>query len=161
VASAADTGTSTATGTVKPILDCYKDNGDGSWTAVIGYVNSSGGTRKIPYGSLNMGYPAKFQGLQPTTFKNGTQHGVFVARITASDLWSNARWELDGSVLNYQASFTSSATCPSSTQMPADGNGAGPVIALAVAGAAGAVVVHRVRRRTAAEAGPTQDSDDA
>jgi hypothetical protein len=152
VALVAAPGTASAAGTVTPILDCYQQHSDGSWTVVVGYVNSTGSTQRIPYGYRNAAYPSKFQSVPPTTFKPGTQHGVFTVQVTLSDLYANARWELDGHVLNYLAAGTASSVCPPSAALPADGNGTGPVIALAIAGVVGGIAVQRVRRRAQATA---------
>ena len=146
-----------ATYTVKPVLNCYKENSDGSWTVVVGYVNSSRKTVGIPRGPDNQAYPSKFATLPPTSFKPGTVNGAFTAKVSVSDLYSGARWVLDGYTLDYRAAAGSSAVCPSSTELPEEGNGTGPAIGLAAAGVVGAVLVHRANRRARALAAASRD----
>ncbi len=57
-----------ATYTVKPVLNCYKENTDGTWTVVVGYVNSARKTVSIARGADNQAYPSKFSTLPPTSF---------------------------------------------------------------------------------------------
>jgi hypothetical protein len=146
-----------ATYTVKPVLNCYKENADDSWTVVVGYVNSSRKTVDIPRGAHNQAYPSKFASLPPTSFTPGTVNGVFTAVVSLSDLYSGARWVLDGYTLDYRAAASSSRVCPSSTELPAQGNGLGPTIGLAVAGVVGAVLLHRATRRARALGGGSRD----
>ena len=149
----ASPGLASATGgtyTVKPVLNCYQENADDSWTVVVGYVNSSRRTVDIPRGPLNQAYPSKFASLPPTSFRPGTVNGAFTAKVSLADLYAGARWVLDGYTLDYRAAASSSRTCPSSTELPAQGNGLGPAIGLAVAGVVGAVLVRRARALGAA-----------
>ncbi|MGR6966265.1 hypothetical protein ACU610_17530 [Geodermatophilus sp. URMC 61] len=158
----ASPGMASATGTytVKPVLNCYKENADDSWTVVVGYVNSSRKTTSIPRGAHNQAYPSKFASLPPTSFKPGTVNGAFTAKVSLADLYAGARWVLDGYTLDYRAAASSSRVCPSSTELPAQGNGLGPAIGLGVAGVVGAVLVVRANRRTRALAA-AEGRDDA
>jgi hypothetical protein len=147
--SAASPGVASATGThpVKPVLNCYQEAADGSWTVVVGYVNSSRKTVDIPRGPANQAHPSRFASLPPTSFRHGTVNGAFTAVVSPADLHADARWVLDGSTLDYRAAASSSQVCPSSTELPAQGNGLGPAIGLAAAGVVGAVRVLRIRAR--------------
>jgi hypothetical protein len=69
--------------------------------------------------------------------------------VSVADLYAGARWVIDGHTLDYRAAASSSRTCPSSTELPAQGNGLAPAVGLAVAGVAGAVLVRRARARAA------------
>jgi hypothetical protein len=138
---------SAATGTVTPMLDCYTQNSDGSWTVILGYSSTYSGTTKIPLGSNNIASPSKFQGIQPTTFKNGTHHAAFSAKVTQYDIYNNANWYLDGHTLNYMAAAYASGICSPGTQLPGEGNGTGIAIGLVVAAGIGILVVRRVIRR--------------
>ncbi len=69
-------GTASAAGTVTPIFDCYRDNGDGTYWAVLGYTNTAATATTLPYGTQNQMYPAALHGSQPTTFQPGTVHGA-------------------------------------------------------------------------------------
>jgi hypothetical protein len=159
VGLAALPGTASATGThtVKPVLNCYKENPDDSWTVVVGYVNSSRKTVDIPRGPGNHALPSKFASLPPTSFRPGTVNGAFTAVVSLADLYAGARWVLDGYTLDYRAAASSSRVCPSSTELPEEGNGTGPAIGLAAAGVVGAVLVHRANRRARALAAASRD----
>jgi hypothetical protein len=137
---------------VKPLLDCYRTNTDGSITVVLGYTNPSTNTTAIPYGSRNIMHPSKLQGSQPTQFLAGTHKGVLSLEVTQADLDANARWVLDGNTLDYRAAAGSATECAPSTPLPALGNGAGIAAVLLAGGAFGVWFVRRVIRRSAASA---------
>jgi hypothetical protein len=142
-------GTASASGTVSPLLDCVVQNSNGTYTVVLGYSNSTGRSQTIPYGWSNVIAPSTYDRLQPTTFKAGTYHGVFTVTLTASDLWSDPHWRLNGDTIDY-ADVTSNP-CPPHTQMPAGGNGTGVAIGLLAAGAVGLFLVRRSVRRAPQE----------
>jgi hypothetical protein len=137
------TASASPAGTVTPVLDCYVDNRDGSWTAVFGYRNTTATPVTIPVGPDNKVTPTTYGTPQPTTFQPGLHHGVFSVTVTRG---AGPMWHLDQD--NLAARRKSASACPSSTELPSEGNGTGPAIALAVAGAVGAVALHRARRRT-------------
>jgi|tagenome__1003787_1003787.scaffolds.fasta_scaffold20278173_2 hypothetical protein len=141
------TASAATASTVTPILDCYTQNSDGSWTVILGYTNTYSVTTKIPLGSNNIASPSKFQGLQPTAFKTGANHAVFTVRVTQADLYANANWYLDGHTLNYLSAAYASGICSPGTQLPGEGNGTGIAIGLVVAAGIGVLVVRRVIRR--------------
>lgn len=68
------------TGNVIPTLQCVEDNGDGTYTAYFGYINTSGSTVVISYDpnfSKNMFTSnPKYRG-QPDTFEPGVHEHVF------------------------------------------------------------------------------------
>lgn len=138
-------GAASAAGTVSPLLDCVVQNSNGTFTAVLGYSNTTGRAQTIAYGYYNVITPSKYDRVQPTTFYSGTYHGVFKVTLTAYDLWSNPNWRLDGDTVDY--ADVTSKPCPPSTQMPAAGNGAGPALVLLAAGVIGAFLVRRSTRR--------------
>jgi hypothetical protein len=141
-------GTASAYGSVTPLLDCVSQNSNGSFTAVLGYSNTTGRSQTIAYGYNNVITPSKYDRVQPTTFKSGTYHGVFTITVSASDVWSSPGWTLNGDRLDAYDAYGVSA-CPPGTQMPSVGNGAGAAIGLLAAGLVGAFMVRRYRRRTA------------
>ena len=141
-------GTASAKGTVVPLLDCVVANDDGSWTAVFGYQNRSGSPVRIPTGPRNKVTPATVGSPQPTTFQPGTHRGAFTVTVPRG---AGPMWHLDGT--NLAARLGTAKACPSSTQMPAEGNGTGAAIALVAAGLVGAVAVQRSRRRAPAGRG--------
>jgi hypothetical protein len=165
VALVAAPGTASAAagdGTITPILDCLRQNPDGTYTAVLGYTNPARTTEKIPVGTWNTVSPAKYNGPQPTSFASGTKHGAYSVTMTRSEYMGGPSWFLDGKFVFFGWSWSNGvATCPPSTELPEEGNGTGPAIAVAVAGVIGAVAVHRVRRRALAGAGaPARDGGD-
>jgi hypothetical protein len=135
-------------GSVVPLLDCVRANGDGTWTALFGYDNRTRSTVTIPVGPDNKLTPTSYGTPQPTRFAPGVHHGVFVAPVTRG---AGPMWHLDRT--NLAARAGSGPACPGSTELPQEGNGTGAAIALAVAGAVGAVAVHRARRRALDGAG--------
>jgi hypothetical protein len=141
-------GTASAQGTVVPLLDCVVVHRDGSWAAVFGYRNTSSSRVDIPKGAQNKVTPVTYGTPQPTTFEPGTRHGVFTVAVPRG---AGPMWHLDGT--NLAARLGTATTCPPSTELPAEGNGTGPVIALVGAGLVGAVVVQRARRRALAGRG--------
>ena len=141
-------GTASAKGTVVPLLDCVVTNGDGTWTAVFGYRNTSGSAVSIPSGPRNKVTPVTYGVPQPTTFRPGTHRGVFTVTVARG---AGPMWHLDGT--NLAARLGSATACPPSTELPEEGNGTGPAIALVVAGLVGAVGVQRARRRAPAGRG--------
>ena len=143
-------GTASATGTVAPIVDCYRDNGDGTFWVVLGYNNTSGRQQIYNYGTANQVYPTRLQGQQPKQFANGTVHGAWTVRLTWAEIFQqDARWVLNGTTLRYSHYVQYATVCPPSTVLPADGNGTGTAVALGAAGAVGAAVLYRFRRKLA------------
>jgi hypothetical protein len=127
-------------GQLTPLLDCVTRSGSG-FTAVLGYANSGTATEHAR-GADNAISPAALDGAQPTKFSSGTHHGVFAVTVTGS----SATWTLEGTTL---VIGPTSAACPPGTELPAEGNGTGPVLALVAAGLLGGLVVARARSRTA------------
>jgi hypothetical protein len=138
-------GTASAAG-VTPSMDCYTLHADKSRTLVLAYTNSGPATRTIPLGSKNRLRPAGVDGGQPTSFAPGTTHAAFTVRVTEAELFKGV-WELDGTTLSLERGVKFSPRCPADTELPADGNGIGTAVAVGGAGAVGAVVLIRFRRR--------------
>lgn len=126
---------------VVPLVDCIRIDGDGTWTAIFGYDNRTGADVGIPVGPANRVTPKSFDGKQPTHFEPGIHHGAVVVTVPKG---GGPMWHL-GSV--NLAARTSDTVCDASTQLPADGNGTGLVVALGAAGVVGAVLVRRAGYR--------------
>jgi hypothetical protein len=155
VALVAVPGTASA-GSVTPVLNCTTPAAGGGFTAVVGYDNTTGQQVTIPYGKQNRIVPGQFDEVQPTVFAAGQHDGAFSVTVTTS----SATWTLGSQLLLLKPS--EGPACPSATELPEEGNGTGPAIALAVAGVVGAVTVHRIRRRSLAAAGAhAEERDDA
>jgi hypothetical protein len=149
-------GPASAAGTVTPLLDCVIMNNNGTYTAVLGYSNTTGRTQTVAYGYNNVVSPSKYDRVQPTTYKSGTYHGVFKLTLSVYDAYyGNPYWRLNGDTLDY-TDVTSNA-CPPATQMPSVGNGTGAAIGLGVAGVIGVFLIRRYVRR--AQAGPLAVED--
>lgn len=148
--------TASATTGVAPIVDCYRDNGDGTFWVVLGYNNATGRQQIYNYGTANQVYPTRLQGQQPKQFAAGTVHGAWTVRLTYQEIfYQDARWVLNGTTLRYSHYVQYATVCPPTTQLPADGNGTGTAVALGAAGVVGAAVLYRFRRRLSRlEAGP-------
>ena len=75
-------------------------------------------------------------------------HGAWRVLLSYDEIFDqNARWVLDGTTLQYADQVQYATVCPPSTVLPADGNGIGTAVAVGGAGAVGAFVLVRFRRR--------------
>jgi len=139
----ATAGAASAADTVTPIVECVtKLQGSAGWTALLGYSNSSPAPVEIAVGPDNVLQPAESNGDQPTTFEPGARRGAFVVPFQTGN---TVTWSVSGTSVT---AAMSSKRCPSSTELPEDGNGTGAAIALLAAGAVGAAALHRARRGT-------------
>lgn len=140
---------------VKPTLDCIRKNSDGTYTAILGYNNTGSAPESIPVGTWNKLDPAKANGPLPTVFQPGQKRGVVTVTLTHDEWMGGPYWYIDGAFVFFGFGWTRTSlatTCPSSTELPAEGNGTGMVITLAAAGLVGGVMVHRASRRARAYA---------
>ena len=135
---------------VFPVVNCVQLGSGTSYTAVLGYKNTSNDTYTIT-GDYNVISPSSYNGKQPTVFKPGTYTGAFSLPVSSGTVY----WTLGTTKVSVSRN---SPVCGKDTQMPADGNGTGAVAALGVAAVAGTLVVQRARRRAAT---PTQETVDA
>ena len=79
---------------IVPFMNCYWDNGNGTYAALVGYNNKNATVQTIPVGTNNRFQPgAQYRG-QPTTFKTGVNNNVFVVNATAADVSSGLNWYL-------------------------------------------------------------------
>jgi hypothetical protein len=154
-AAAPPNGLTPGHGTVTPLVDCVRAEGGGAFTAVLGWSNSGTATEHYS-GAANQITPAAYNGRQPTMFRSGVHHGAFTVRIAGG----SASWTLNGTTVVVSPS---SPACPPSAELPADGNGTGPAIVLAVAGVVGVFALLRAHRgitRRTAPSGPAPAGDD-
>jgi hypothetical protein len=148
-------GTASAATDVTPVVDCYRDNGDGTYWVVLGYTNTTASQKTYAYGPANQVYPTRLHEHQPKQFAAGTVHGAWAVQLTYAEIFQqNARWILNGTTLQYSYYVRYATVCPPTTVLPADGNGMGTVMVLGAAGLIGAAVLVRSRRRTALSDGP-------
>jgi hypothetical protein len=79
---------------IVPFMNCYWDNGDGTYDALVGYNNKNSTAQTIPVGTNNRFQPgAQYRG-QPTVFQPGTKNNVFVVKATAADVSNGLNWYL-------------------------------------------------------------------
>lgn len=149
-------GMAAAAPAVTPVLECVVPQGSRTFTAVLGYSNTSARTVTVPFGSSNKLTPTRFDGGQPTSFLPGRHRGVFSVRVDHPSV----TWMLQGTHLRLDPD---ASRCPPSTEMPGDGNGTGPVVAVGIAGVVAALLVRRMRGRLDADdvrAGVRTDGED-
>lgn len=77
---------------VVPFMEGWYDNGDGSVTISFGYYNlNRDSVVVIPRGEANFIEPEQFDGMQPTVFFPGRNHGAFGVTVPADlrdqDMW--------------------------------------------------------------------------
>lgn len=131
---------------VTPLVDCYVQNSDGSYTVILGSQSTYSSTKSIPHGSNNYFTPSTYTAQLPTVFGPGRRYGVGSLTISQSDLYTGyVSWYLDGTRLDYWTVAQSAGAC-SSAQLPALANGGALAAVLLVAGAVGVVLVRRARR---------------
>ena len=135
-------------GWVRPLVTCVTPVQDGYWTAVFGYTTTTSAAFTVARGSSNDMTPDRFDGQQVTRFSPGTRQGAFSVRVPSSV--PTVQWQVLG--MYGIARKDGSSACPSSTPLPADGNGLGLVITLVASGAvAGGSMVVAWRRRGSAQ----------
>ena len=79
---------------IVPFMNCYWDNGNGTYDALVGYNNKNSTTQTIPVGSNNRFQPgAQYRG-QPTVFLTGVRNNVFVVKASAADVSNGLNWYL-------------------------------------------------------------------
>lgn len=86
--------------TISPVIESVMDNGDGTFTVLLGYNNTFTTTQNIPISNGNKFTPAPLDRGQPTEFLPGRQFGVFSITWTGSNL----TWTLGGSTATANAS---------------------------------------------------------
>ncbi|HLG32498.1 MAG TPA: hypothetical protein VI362_05625 [Ignavibacteriaceae bacterium] len=85
---------------VTPVVNCVQDNGEGNYTAYLGYINNNSTSVHIPYGEKNMFWPCSFEYLinrgQPNIYLPGEHTNVFTIDFTYSSPCDDFyKWILD------------------------------------------------------------------
>jgi hypothetical protein len=108
--------------TLVPLLECVENNGDGTYTAYFGYLNTTGSTITLAVGPQNMFVGGDKDRGQPTVFFPGEHLSEFSVTFDALD---TLKWmvKADGDRRHQvEASATSEAcattTLPTTTQGP-------------------------------------------
>jgi hypothetical protein len=77
---------------VRPVLECVRNNGDGTYTAFFGYKNDNNVSVYIPVGNKNKFTPTPQDRGQPRVFESGRHYKVFTVNFNGSNLV----WTLNG-----------------------------------------------------------------
>jgi len=77
---------------VRPVLECVRNNGDGTYTAFFGYKNDNSVSVYIPVGGKNKFTPTPQDRGQPRVFEPGRHYKVFTVNFSGSNLV----WTLNG-----------------------------------------------------------------
>jgi len=77
---------------VRPVLECVRNNGDGTYTAFFGYKNDNNVSVYIPVGGKNKFTPTPQDRGQPRVFESGRHYKVFTVNFNGSNLV----WTLNG-----------------------------------------------------------------
>ena len=106
-----------AAGTLIPTVDCAVNNGDGTYTAYFGYLNTGSTAVNQPIGDENEFTPGDpFQG-QPTEFTVGSYPQVAAVRFDPT-IVSTITWILNGSLVTATAG---TPACQSGSTGPVSG----------------------------------------
>jgi hypothetical protein len=73
---------------VSPVLEGVTNNGNGTWTALWGWLSNNTLPVTIPIGAGNQFIPAPANRGQPTVYAPGRQYGRFTTIITSTMVWS-------------------------------------------------------------------------
>jgi hypothetical protein len=73
---------------VSPVLEGVSNNGNGTWTALWGWLSNNTVPVTIPIGAGNQFVPAPAGRGQPTVYTPGRQYGKFTTVITGTLVWS-------------------------------------------------------------------------
>lgn len=79
---------------IAPFLEGWYDNGDGTFTYSLGYLNLNEDVVELPLGEANFVEPSQFDGMQPTTFHPGKHRGMFAVTVPASQADTDVWWTL-------------------------------------------------------------------
>jgi hypothetical protein len=87
---------------IVPFMNCYWDNGNGTYTVSIGYNNKNASTQTLLIGAANhftYGNPNRGQ---PTAFLTGVRNNAFAMTASAADVSNGLNWSLTGNVVSIQ-----------------------------------------------------------
>jgi hypothetical protein len=87
---------------IVPFMNCYWDNGNGTYTVSIGYNNKNKTVQTVAVGAQNKFVPGAVNRGQPTTFKVGVQNNAFIVTASAADVASDVNWFLTGNTVSIQ-----------------------------------------------------------
>jgi hypothetical protein len=135
---------------VTPAANCVVKSGkDDSYRAVFGYTSTASQTGTIPAGPDNRldligGSTQSATATVTTDFEPGAHLASFATDWISKD--TTVVWRVGGQ--SATASWSQSS-CGGNVTLPAAGNGAGPLVALLLAGVVAVIVLWRKRRKAA------------
>ena len=102
--------------TLVPLLECVDDNGNGTFTAHFGYLNTTSSVITLPVGAKNMFVGGDKDRGQPTVFLPGEHLSEFTVVFDALD---TLKWMLkaDGDRRHQVEASATSETCATTTIM--------------------------------------------
>jgi hypothetical protein len=106
-------------GSVRPYLNCYWDNGDGTVTVSIGVTSTNAATVSVFVGTDNRVTQGAPDRGQPETFDPGTHNNVWAFTVTYAEINSGINWALTGNSVAVDAVNQ----CATKPQLAANGNG--------------------------------------
>jgi hypothetical protein len=103
--------------TLVPLLECVDNNGDGTYTAHFGYLNTTGSVITLPVGPKNMFVGGDKDRGQPVVFYPGEHLSEFTVVFDALD---TLKWMLkaDGDRRHQVEASATSETCATTTSDP-------------------------------------------
>jgi len=103
--------------TLVPLLECVDNNGDGTYTAHFGYLNTTGSVITLPVGSKNMFVGGDKDRGQPTVFYPGEHLSAFTVTFDALD---TLKWmvKADGDRRHQVEASATSEACATTTGFP-------------------------------------------
>jgi hypothetical protein len=104
-------------GSLKPILNCYWDNGDNTVTVSLAVSSSNSATVSVPVGNDNKITQGAADRGQPTAFAAGLHNNVWAFTVSYAEINAGINWQLAGNSVAVDA-----VTQCNSKPMPADGN---------------------------------------
>jgi hypothetical protein len=87
---------------IVPFMNCYWDNGNGTYTVSIGYESKNSASQTVPIGTNNRFTSGNADRGQPTVFLSGVQNNVFVMTASSADVGNELNWSLTGNVVSVQ-----------------------------------------------------------
>ncbi|MCU7724179.1 hypothetical protein ODJ79_10675 [Actinoplanes sp. KI2] len=138
-----------AASSVTPTANCVVKSGkDDTFRVVFGYTSTASQTSTIPAGPNNrlefVGSTQSTAATVTTDFEPGSHPASFATDWIDKD--TTVTWRLDG---QSASSSWNQSSCGNNITLPAAGNGAGPVVALLLAGVVAMIVLWRKRRKAA------------
>jgi hypothetical protein len=99
---AAPAQAATPTNSIVPFMNCYWDNGNGTYTVSIGYNNKNAASQTVPIGTSNRFTSGNQDRGQPTVFLAGVRNNVFAMTASAADVSNQLNWSLTGNEVSIQ-----------------------------------------------------------